>query len=146
MESGSASTTTATVSWMATCRKGFSHELTRIDTNGRNGIYFSLRRDDLMDIERTMEFILAQQARFAEQQARFEEQQAKFAERQAQHEERQAKFEADLIQINAILLDVASTQARTNAIVEVLAQRLIDLTAQVADLGAKLDRHIDSHN
>jgi len=99
-----------------------------------------------MDIERTMEFILAQQARFAEQEARFEEQQAKFAERQVQHEERQAKFEADLIQINAILLDVASTQARTNAIVEVLAQRLIDLTAQVADLGAKLDRHIDSHN
>jgi hypothetical protein len=99
-----------------------------------------------MDIERTIEFLLAQQARFAEQEAKFAERQAMFDQRQAQHEERQAKFEADIIQINAILLDVAASQARTNQIVEVLAQKLVELDEKLANLAAQVDRHIANHN
>jgi hypothetical protein len=43
-----------------------------------------------MDIERTIEFLLREQARFAE--------------RQQGHDERQEQFEAGLLQINRLLL------------------------------------------
>jgi hypothetical protein len=58
-----------------------------------------------MEPERTMQFILEQQARLTT--------------RQAEHERWQKKFEACLLQINAVLLKVAATQVRTNAIVGV---------------------------
>ncbi|HKV40929.1 MAG TPA: hypothetical protein VJX67_17110 [Blastocatellia bacterium] len=113
-----------------------------------------------MDVERTIEFLLQQQARFAEQQARFAEQQARFAEQQARfgerqaffvemqarHEARQEQFAADIAEINGLqqqsnrmLLDVATAQERTNEIVAVLAQKLVDLSALV-------ERHIANHN
>ncbi|MGH9763556.1 MAG: hypothetical protein ACREDR_29310 [Blastocatellia bacterium] len=85
-----------------------------------------------MDIERTIEFLLEQQARFAE--------------RQGKHDERQEQFEADLSQVNGalmrtneVLIEVANSQERTNEIVEVLAQKLVDLTTLV-------ERHIAGHS
>lgn len=92
-----------------------------------------------MDLERTMEFLLQQQARFAEQQTRF-------AERQAEHDERQRKFEDDLLQINSVLLEVAASQERSNEIVSVLAERQVKTEQVLQTLIATLERHIADHN
>src|SRR5262249_36364439 len=106
-----------------------------------------------MDIERTMEFLLAQQARFAEQQERFAEQQAQLAERHAQlderqreHEQRQAKFEEDLLRAGALLVDVANAQEQTNEILVTLAQRQVQTEENLHILMATVERHISNHN
>ncbi|MEK6323415.1 MAG: hypothetical protein AABN33_17385 [Acidobacteriota bacterium] len=84
-----------------------------------------------MDIERTMLFILEQQAQFSN----------------------------DITQINAVLLEVATTQERTNEILATLAQRQIateeamgrlaeQQTTTDANLNALLltvERHIANH-
>ena len=105
-----------------------------------------------MDIEKTMQFLLEQQARFdarqaemqanqagfdarqAELQAQFAERQTQFEKHQAQFEEYQARFEkhqADsaerITQRENILLDVAAAQERTNAILETLTERHVEL-------------------
>jgi chromosome segregation ATPase len=106
-----------------------------------------------VDIERTMEFILEQQARLAEQQARFAEQmaaqQANFEERLIAQEER---FNRELAGVTAVLLDVAAAQERTNEIVATLAERQIETEQVVKALGERLDalmivveRHIADH-
>ncbi|MFY9610882.1 MAG: hypothetical protein WAU45_20015 [Blastocatellia bacterium] len=61
-----------------------------------------------MDIEKTMQFLL-------EQQARFDARQAEFVVRHAQFE----------VQINEILLRVASAQERTSAILSISARTII---------------------
>jgi hypothetical protein len=129
---------------------------------------------DPLDIERTMEFLLAQQARFAEyqaqfaenqgrleenqarfeaNQARFEENQARFEENQARSEERQAQLEvhqlklaADLSQLNGIVLEVANAQTHTNEILATMAERLIELTEDVKVVVSTLERHLASHS
>ncbi len=62
-----------------------------------------------MDIEKTMQFLL-------EQQARFDARQAEFVVRHAQFE----------VQINEILLRVASAQERTSAILATLTERHVE--------------------
>ena len=52
-----------------------------------------------MDVEKTMQFLVEQQARFDARQAEF-----------------QAQFEERLTRIESVLLDVATAQERTNAI------------------------------
>ena len=111
------------------------------------------RKETDVDIERTMEFILEQQARLAEQQARFAEQlaaqQANFEERLIAQEER---FNRELAGVTAVLLDVAAAQERTNEIVATLAERQIETEQVVKALGERLDalmivveRHIADH-
>ena len=85
-----------------------------------------------MDVERTIEFLLQQQARFDE--------------RQQKHDERQAKFEEDMLQINAILLDFAATQERTNEIVAVLAERQVKTEELLQSLITTVEQHIAGHN
>jgi hypothetical protein len=77
-----------------------------------------------MDVERTIEFLLEQQARFAGQSN--------------QHDARLVKVEEGFLQVNDILLDVATSQQTSNEIVAVLAQKLVDLTTLV-------ERHIANH-
>jgi hypothetical protein len=70
-----------------------------------------------MDVERTIEFLL---------------------EQISHHDARLTKIEEDFLQLNAIVLEVATSQQTTNEIVAVLAQKLVDLTTLV-------ERHIASH-
>ena len=62
-----------------------------------------------MDAEKTMQFVLEQQAQFA----------------------------TDLTQVKEILLDVARAQERTNAIVATLAERHVELAERHADLAER---------
>ena len=91
-----------------------------------------------MDIERTMQFILETQAQFSAYQA---------------------QFSNDIVQINAVLLDLATTQERTNAILATLAERQIateEAMGRLADrqntteqtlntLLTTVERHIANH-
>jgi hypothetical protein len=95
-----------------------------------------------VDIERTMQFILEQQAQLS-----------------AQFSASQARFDNDIVQINAVLLDVATTQERTNAILATLAERQILLEQAMVQLVerqktteqtlnalmATVERHIANH-
>ena len=92
-----------------------------------------------MDFEKTMQFLLEQQARFDA--------------RQAQSDERMTRIEN-------VLLDVATAQARTNEILATLTERHVELAQshkQLSDaqqvteqsliaLIATLERHIANHN
>lgn len=85
-----------------------------------------------MDVERTIEFLLQQQARFAEQQH--------------EHDKRQTKFEEDLLHINTILLEIVTAQERGNEITAVLAERQVKTEELLQTLITTVDRHIASHN
>ncbi|MGH9765433.1 MAG: hypothetical protein ACREAC_31755 [Blastocatellia bacterium] len=79
---------------------------------------------------RTMQFILEQQAQFAS-----DIQQIKEVIR-AQQEQ----FGRDINRVNSVLSDVATSQERTNEIVEVkLAERLVELSNLV-------ERHVADHD
>jgi hypothetical protein len=82
-----------------------------------------------MDLERTMQFIIEQQAQFASDIQIIKE----------VIKAQQEQFGSNINQINTVLLDVATSQERTNEIVEVLAQRVVDLSSLV-------ERHIARHN
>jgi len=71
-----------------------------------------------MDVEKTVEFLL---------------------EQASHHDARLSKIEQDILQLNSIIIRVATSQERTNEIVAVLAQRVVD----ISDL---LERHIATHS
>jgi chromosome segregation ATPase len=73
-----------------------------------------------MDIEKTMQFLLEQQARFDARQAQFDERQAEFVERQVQFEERMAE-------IQNLLQDIATSQINTSAILATLVEQHVEL-------------------
>jgi len=60
-----------------------------------------------MDIDKTMEFILEQQARFEENQAKFEENQVKFEENFLRADERFAKAEKRLDRLDRLMSQMA---------------------------------------
>ena len=113
-----------------------------------------------MDVEKTMQFLLEQQARFDARQAEFDARQAELLARQAQFVDRQAQFEERMTRIENVLLDVATAQERTNEILATLTERHVDLVqshkalsdAQLVTeqnlnvLIATLERHIANHN
>ena len=76
-----------------------------------------------MDVEKTIQFLLEQQARFDAHQT----------ELQAQFEERQAQFEERMTRIESILLDVTAAQQRTNAILETLTERHVELAQKLSE-------------
>jgi hypothetical protein len=99
-----------------------------------------------MDIERTIEFLLEQQARFADQQAPFA------SDMQVIKEVIKAQ-EEQLGTLGTALRDLASAQVRTNEIVETLAERHVELAEQhkiteqnLNSLIATVERHIAGHN
>ena len=102
-----------------------------------------------MDVERTIQFILEQQAQISAQFSNF---QTQFAAFQTQVAASEARFANDIVQINSVLLDLATSQERTNAILEILAERQIhtertlnSLMATVDSLTATVERHIANH-
>lgn len=80
-----------------------------------------------MDVEKTIQFLLEQQARFDARQAQFDERQADFLASQAEFLNRQTRFEEDIVQINDVLLRVATAQERTNEILPTLTERHVQL-------------------
>ena len=82
-----------------------------------------------MDVEGTMQFILEQQAQFA----------ADIQVMKEVSKAQQERFERDINQINMVLLDVATSQERTNKILAVLAD-------QIVHLDSLMERHITGHN
>jgi hypothetical protein len=88
-----------------------------------------------MDIEKTIQFMLEQQARFDAQfnarldaqQARFEEQAARVEEQIFRTEEQISRTEEQISRINEVLHALATAQERTNAIVATLAERHVEL-------------------
>jgi hypothetical protein len=92
-----------------------------------------------MDIEKTIQFLLDQQAR---------------------SDARQTRMEEDLSRITGVLLDIATAQERSNQIVVVLAERQAEMAESLktltdaqkvtqANLNAvvsMVERHISQHN
>ena len=108
-----------------------------------------------MDVEKTMQFLLEQQARFDARQAEFDNRQAEFDNRQAefvarqaellasqaallgsqaQFVERQGQFEERMTRIESVLLDVATAQERTNEILATLTERDVELAQSHQEL------------
>ena len=73
-----------------------------------------------MDVEKTMQFLLAQQAPF-------DARQAEFVEQQSQSQQRMSRIES-------VLLDVATAHERTNAILATLTEGLVEPAQSHKDL------------
>jgi two-component sensor histidine kinase len=113
-----------------------------------------------MDVEKTIQFLLEQQARFDARQAQFDERQAKFLTSHAEFLTRQTRFEEDIVQINGVLLRVATAQERTNEILATLTERHVELAQSHKELSeaqttteqnlnaliSSVERHIANHN
>ena len=67
-----------------------------------------------MDVEKTIEFILEQQARLD-------------AEFNAKLEVHKTRFEEEVSRINGVLFEIAATQERTNAILATIAEKHVAL-------------------
>ena len=109
-----------------------------------------------MDIEKTMQFLLEQKARFDARQAEYEARQTEYESRQAQYESRQAEFverhEQARVQINDTFVRVAASQERTSAILATLTERHVELAGaqkvteqNLNALISTVERHIASH-
>ena len=100
-----------------------------------------------MDIEKTIQFLLEQQARFYAQQAELSERQAEFQvafnERQAEFEvafdarqaefqvtfnARQEKVQDNVLRLSDSVLSLAASQERTNEILATLVEKHVELT------------------
>lgn len=102
-----------------------------------------------MDIEKTMQFLLEQQARFDARQAEYEARQGESESRQAEFVER---HEQARVQINDTLVRVTAAQERTSAILATLTERHVEvakshqeLEHNVNALVSAVERHIASH-
>ena len=95
-----------------------------------------------MDVERTIRFLLEQQARFDARQAEFDARQAQFWQ----------KFEEGVTQINSTMLSLATAEEKTNSILTTLAEKHLELAVAQRSTEEKLyavisalERHIDNH-
>ena len=124
-----------------------------------------------MDVDKTIQFLLEQQARFdarqaeiaaevaarqaeiaAEAAARQAEAAARQAEFDARHAKFAAKFEEDITQINSVIVNIVASEQRTNAILERLAEKHVELAEAQRSTEQKLhavisavERHIANH-
>jgi septal ring factor EnvC (AmiA/AmiB activator) len=104
-----------------------------------------------MDLERAMEFMLEQQARFQEQQGKFQEQQGKFQERQAKFDEQHAKLQENLAahderlaKAERLLIRGAESLAIHREAMQETDRRITALVLSQEDLRANLNAFIDS--
>jgi hypothetical protein len=98
-----------------------------------------------MDVEGTIEFLIVQQARFAEQQTQLVND---LTELRAGVSE----LSRGVSELQAVVLDLANAQTRTNEILATLAERHMDLAEQhkiteqnLNALISTVERHIASH-
>jgi predicted transcriptional regulator len=113
-----------------------------------------------MDLEKTMQFLLEQQARFDARQAEFDARQAEFGARHAELLASQAQSGERMTRIENVLLGVATAQERTNEILATLTERHVELAQSHRALSearrvteqnlnaliSAAERHIASHN
>lgn len=93
-----------------------------------------------MDVEKTIQFLLEQQAKFDARQAQLE---VEFDKRQAESVARHTQFDEDIARIHDLLTRVAVQQERTNEILVTLAEKHVQLAekhAELADKHAELAR------
>lgn len=88
-----------------------------------------------MDVEKTIQFLLDQQAKSDARQARLDEQLALFAE---QSNERMTRLER-------LVLEIAAAQERTNQIVATLAERHVELAESHRSLAASHGALAEAH-
>ena len=81
-----------------------------------------------MDVEKTMQFLVEQQARFDARQAEF-----------------QAQFEERMTRIGSVLLDVALAQEKTNAILATLTEQHVELAQSHKELAESHKELAQSH-
>jgi chromosome segregation ATPase len=81
-----------------------------------------------MDVEKTMQFLVEQQGRFDARQA-----------------ELQAQFEERMTRIESVLLDVATAQERTNAILATLTEQHVELAQSHKELAQSHKELAQSH-
>lgn len=100
-----------------------------------------------MDVEKAIQFLLEQHARLD-------------AEFNAKLDTHKARFDEEMFRINSMLLQVANTQERTNAILATLAEKHVDLAESHKELAeaqkitertlnklaATVERHIANHS
>jgi len=105
-----------------------------------------------MDIEGTIQFIINQQAQFAADIARLEENLAKLGESTSKHDARLDQIGETMLQITEVVSATAITQQNTNAILEKLAERMVELSGQQAHTDERLnaliaivERHLSDH-
>lgn len=86
-----------------------------------------------MDVEKTMQFLLEQQARFDARQAEIVARQAEFA---AEFAEQQGQSHERMTRVESVMLDVATAHKRTNAILATLTERHVELAQSHKELSA----------
>ena|SRR5437870_2315956 len=98
-----------------------------------------------MDVERTMEFILEQQAQFANQFAKIDAALLELSQRQKATEEALSSLAQHQLTMQQAVLDIASAQERTNEILATLAERQITTEENLNSLLVTVERHIANH-
>ena len=105
-----------------------------------------------MDVERTMEFILEQQAQFANQFAKIDAALLELSQSQKATEEalsslaqHQSSLAQHQLTTQQAVLDIASAQERTNEILATLAERQITTEETLNALLLTVERHIANH-
>jgi len=92
-----------------------------------------------MDVERTMEFILEQQAQFADRLL-------KSTARQETTERQLSNLAQHQLTMQQAIVDVATAQERTNELLATLAERQVTTEANLNALLLTVERHIANHN
>ena len=109
-----------------------------------------------MDIEKTIQFLLEQQARFDARQTEFSDRQAEF---QVAFNARQEKVEDNVLRLSDLVLSLAASQERTNEILATLVEKHAELTEshnalykfhesterKLDTIINALERHIENH-
>jgi chromosome segregation ATPase len=98
------------------------------------------------EIQRQIDFIIAQQARFAEQQARSAERQARIDERIAklneEFNEKHGKFREDLVMLKDVVLSLANIVDRHDRDIAALIERGKETDERLNTLVAVVERLI----
>lgn len=98
-----------------------------------------------MDVERTMEFILEQQAQFATEFEKVNAALMRSAERHDAIEELLSRMAQNQLTIQDAVVDIASAQERANEILATLAERQIETERAMRELAQTVERHIAGH-
>jgi predicted metal-dependent enzyme (double-stranded beta helix superfamily) len=113
-----------------------------------------------MDVERTMEFILEQQAQFATEFEQVNAALMRSTERHDAIEELVSRMAQNQLSIQQAVVDIATAQERTNEILATLAERHIETEQAIRELARSqentqetvnvllktVERHISNHS
>jgi hypothetical protein len=105
-----------------------------------------------MDIEKTLEIILSQQARIVEQQAQFATHMSMLLEQLSVMVDRQAQFADNVNQLSSVALELARAQERANQLMIVMAEHQVasdkiigSIAERISFLVDLIDRLVSDH-